>query len=123
MDHFPTSTIFKASLKPFCTRTVTETKSTEVTEPNSSQHQHVREAPTTEGQFNIVPRISASDSIAIVSIEEPPTHGKGADLQVGLSVGHKCVPIKSNIIIIQTDIPSLILRKHPRFSIYQNDDS
>ena len=35
---------------------------------------------------------------------------------------NKSVPIKSNILIIQTDTPSVILGKHPRFSIYQESN-
>jgi len=36
---------------------------------------------------------------------------------------NKCVPIKSNIQVIQTDTPFVILRKHPRFSILQKDEN
>ena len=39
--------------------------------------------------------------------------------QNNAKVYNKSVPIKSNILIIQTDTPSVILREHPRFLIYQ----
>ena len=35
----------------------------------------------------------------------------------------QCIPIKSNIQIIQTDTPFVILRKYPRFSILQKDEN
>ena len=44
-------------------------------------------------------------------------------LESGHCYLNQCVPIKSNIQIIQTDTPFVILRKHPRFSISQKDDS
>merc|ERR1712030_14947 len=43
--------------------------------------------------------------------------------KIGLFIFKHFVPIKSNIQIIQTDTPFVILRKHPRFSILQKDEN
>ena len=64
---------------------MTAPESNEATQSTSAQHQHdtdVHEAPTTEGQHSIVPRISGPDSMAIISIDEPATRGEGAAVQV-----------------------------------------
>ena len=44
-------------------------------------------------------------------------------LQGNILSFNKCVPIKSNIQVIQTNTPFVILRKHPRFSILQKDEN
>ena len=64
---------------------MTEPESNEATQSISTQHQQdpdIREAPTGEGHHNIVSRISAPDSMAIICIEEPATRSKGAAVQV-----------------------------------------
>ena len=64
----------------------------------------------------LIPLYNNTNRLASTRVERHRSRLRGFDF-------NKSVPIKSNILIIQTDTPSVILRKHPRFSIYQKGDS